>query len=444
MAKYLFTMWDGGGNVPPELALAARLVARGHHVRVLADPTIEAEARAAGCEFSPWTTAPHRTSRAREHDIFRDYELKNPMEMIGRYIEDFLAKPAPRWIADTLATLDRHGADAIVTDFGIPTTLIAAEARGLASALILPNIWMYPTPGIPPMGPGFMPAAGPLGRIRDAVMRAISRRVFDKALPYFNDARRSLGLSPATSAHGQMQKADRILVLTSPQFDILSPAMPEHVRYCGPELSDPAWAEPWQAPWKDDDARPLIAVGLSSTFQDQVPTLNRIVDALSTLEARALVTLGITIDASEVKGRENVVVVPTAPHGQLFPQAAVVVTHCGHGTVMKALAAGVPLLCVPMGRDQNDTAARVVHAGAGLRIKPTASAHVIRESVNRLLTEATFRENAKRLARAIETREGCVDAIESLEEIVAHGSDGSRRSARRADHGNAASPSAIS
>jgi MGT family glycosyltransferase len=420
MARYLFTMFDGGGTVSPELALAKRLVARGHDVRILADPTIETEARAAGCAFSPWTTAPHRTSRAREHDVFRDYEMKTPMEVIARYVEEFIAQPAPRWTADTLATIDRHGADALVVDFGLPATLIAAEARGLPSALVLPNIWLYPTPGIPPLGPGFMPAKGPLGYVRDALVRALTRRAFAKALPHFNAARKDHGLPPAMSAPGQMQNADRILVLTSPRFDFTSPGMPEHVRYAGPELDDPSWAEPWESPWEASDTRPLVAVGLSSMFQDQVPLLNRIVDALSTLGVRALVTLGPALDPSEVPAKSGAVIVPSAPHSRVFANASVVISHCGHGTTMKSLAAGVPLLCIPMGRDQSDTAARVVHAGAGLRLKPNASSNAIRRMVGRLLTETRFRESAKRLSRSIAEREGCVDAVDTLEEILAN------------------------
>jgi MGT family glycosyltransferase len=418
MARYLFTTWDGGGTVAPELALAKRLLGRGHEVRVLSDPTIEDEARRAGCAFSPWTTAPHRTSRGREHDVVRDYETKNPMQMIARYVEDFLGAPARRWIADTCSVIDRHPVDAIVTDFGVPSPLIAAEARGLASALVLPNIWIYPTPGIPPMGPGFMPAAGPFGRMRDAVFRALTHRAFAKALPHFNAARADLGLEPVASAHTQMMKADRILVLTSPKFDFTSPAMPPQVRYAGPELDDPGWAESWRSPWRDDDPRPLVAVGLSSTFQDQVQTLRKIVEALAGMDVRAVVTLGIAVRPDEVPGKENVSVVPSAPHRDLFARASAVITHCGHGTMMKALSLGVPIVCMPMGRDQNDNAARVVHAGAGLRIQPTANVAAIRSAVKRVLSEPEFRAGSERLAGAIKRREGCVDAVDVLEEIV--------------------------
>ena len=50
--RYLLPMWDGGGTVAPELGVARRLIARGHTVHVLADPTIVAEAEQAGCTFT--------------------------------------------------------------------------------------------------------------------------------------------------------------------------------------------------------------------------------------------------------------------------------------------------------------------------------------------------------------------------------------------------------
>jgi UDP:flavonoid glycosyltransferase YjiC (YdhE family) len=148
--------------------------------------------------------------------------------------------------------------------------------------------------------------------------------------------------------------------------------------------------------------------------------LRRVVEALSALPVRAVLTLGPAIQPSEVPGSDNVVVVQTAPHAQLLRAgASLLVTHCGHGTTMKGLAAGVPLLCVPMGRDQNDTAARVVHAGAGLRLKPGATVEQLRKAIERLLAEPAFRTGAARLAQGIAAREGCLDAVERLEALCA-------------------------
>src|SRR5262249_49371003 len=81
------------------------------------------------------------------------------------------------------------------------------------------------------------------------------------------------------------------------------------------------------------------------------------------------------------------------------------------------LAAGVPLLCIPMGRDQNDTAARVVRSGAGIRLKPSVTADRILGAVELLLNQPSYRDGAQRMARAIASREGCSDAVECLERL---------------------------
>ena len=90
----------------------------------------------------------------------------------------------------------------------------------------------------------------------------------------------------------------------------------------------------------------------------------------------------------------NVVVVDSAPHTAVFPHAAAVVTHAGHGTVIRALAHGLPLVCVPMGHDQNDTATREVARGAGLQLSTSAHVEQLRTAIERVLLEPGFRQRA--------------------------------------------------
>ncbi len=415
--RFLLVMWEGGGTVPPELNVARRLIDRGHTVRVLGDPTIEPEARAAGCEFSPWTTAPHVTERTVQGAIVHDWEFKNPMSFIKHHLKAFITGPSSRWAADVDAELADFSPDVAMVDMYLPAAMIPAEARGVPIAGLMPNCYFIPTPGIPPMGPGFAPARGPLGRVRDAAIRKLMTRVFAGGSGPLNETRAAYGLEPVDSPFEQML-AGESFVLTTPAFDFTSPSLPSSVRYAGPQLDDPVWAEPWVSPWPADDPRPLVLVALTATFQDQAPLLNRIVEALARSPVRAVVTLGQMIDPSEVEGRDNVVVVPSAPHRQLLAEASLLVTHCGHGTLMKGLAAGVPVVCLPMGRDQNDAAARVVHRGAGIRLKPSASAEVIREAVRKVLDNPTYKRGAEVLSSAIADHEGCVDISDELERLA--------------------------
>ncbi len=400
MSRYLFAMWDGGGAVPPELGVARRLIARGHAVRVIADPTLREVTLGIGAEFAPWTSAPHRSSTDPSEDIIKDWETTNPLEMLRRMRDRLVSGPAPFFAADTAGQVTAWQPDALVSDYLLFGAMIAAQGAGLPVAALVPNVWTLPARGVPPIGAGYRLARGPLGRARDAALVGLVNRVFAKGLPVLNATRADYGSAPLTSLYDQVLGSDRILVLTSPTFDYAAPFAPPNARYVGPVLDEPAWAQPWTHEWVDGSA-PLVLVGLSSTYQDQAALLRRIIDALATLPVRALVTTGPSIDPGGLTGAENVHVVRSAPHGPLIDQAAVVVTHCGHGTTLKSLAAGVPMVCLPMGRDQDDTAARVVHHGAGLRLSSKAPAEKIAAAVTKVLSHKEYRACAHRLAIVI-------------------------------------------
>jgi len=190
------------------------------------------------------------------------------------------------------------------------------------------------------------------------------------------------------------------LILTSSAFDF--PAeLPANARYVGPILDDPAWAdggETWTPPAGEGR---LVLVAMSSTFQNHVDCMQRITDALAGLPVRGLVTTGPAVDPEVLRAPANVVVVASAPHQLVLPHADLVVTHGGHGTVIKALAAGVPLVILHHGRDQADNAVRVTARGAGVAVPRTASAQRISTAITEVLRDPGYRRSATRLGEAI-------------------------------------------
>jgi UDP:flavonoid glycosyltransferase YjiC (YdhE family) len=127
-------LWEGGGNIPPELGVARRLIARGHQVHVLGDPTIEVAAEAGGCSFSPWRRGPHRSSLDPSEDPLKDWETKNPLVMLQRVRDRFIAGPAADFAADTADTIDAFTPDAVVADAFLFGSIIAAQGSALPVA----------------------------------------------------------------------------------------------------------------------------------------------------------------------------------------------------------------------------------------------------------------------------------------------------------------------
>src|SRR5262252_10433363 len=91
-------------------------------------------------------------------------------------------------------------------------------------------------------------------------------------------------------------------------------------------------------------------------------------------------------------------------------------------TVMKALAAGVPMVVLPHGRDQADTAARITARGAGIALARTASCDAIRGTVQHVLRNDSFTHAARRLGEVIRRDAEGNALVDELEAITNTGS----------------------
>jgi MGT family glycosyltransferase len=414
-ARFLLAVIDAGGTVPPALSLGAELVHRGHQVRVLGDPTIETSAQAAGCAFSSWREAPHFNSLAEQTAIIAALEGGNPYQAF-RAAKDYAGKAmTSRFARDVISTVRESPVDAILAD-GLPGILIGAHATRRPTAALVAQTYVRPTPGLPLLGTGWSPGHGFLVKARDKVIPKVAARLLTPTLPRLNAVIERYELLPLDNVFELYDRCSRVLVMTSPSFDFSAPQLPANVRYVGPQLDDPDWAT--SAKWQRKGSEPLVLVATSSIYQDQVDLLARIAAGLRQLPVRAVLTTGRAVDPAEIQAGANVEVLQTAPHARVLREASVVVTHAGHGTVLKALAAGVPLVCIPMGRDQKDNTVRVLRLGAGIRLSkkstPTQIAAAITEILERPQYLAAARRFAEVLAWEAAHRPRAADEAESL------------------------------
>lgn len=416
MARYLFTTWEGGGHVQPMLLVARDLAARGHAVLALSDPCNAPDAAALGVPFRAWTTAPFQTGKSRDDDRLRDHEADNPLQVIQRLLDRVMTGPALAYARDALAAIDAFAPDMVVTQELLLGPMAAAQSRGLPLALLAANIWSLPTlAGAPPLGAGMLPAADDETRAMQAMVGQMSRTFFQAGLPDLNAARAALALPPLADLFEQLDAAQAILLATSRAFDFAPAPLPAPFAYVGPYLADPAWVGPFRPPPGD---APLVVVSFSSLYQAQEPALKAVIAALGGLPVRAVATTGPALDPAEFEAPANVAVVRGAPHGDLLKDAAVFVTHAGHGSTLRPLMAGVPLLCLPLGRDQHDNAARVAHRGAGLTLPADAGVDAIAAAVRRLLDEPAFGTAAQALGAAIRADEAARTAAAVLEALA--------------------------
>jgi MGT family glycosyltransferase len=417
--SFLFTTWEGGGNVPPAIEAARKLAARGHRVRFMSEECNRPEAEAAGVAFFAWKRAPSRKDRSRETQTLNDWASATPQEGIMSVVRDVWCGPALAYARDVIEELQREPTDLVVTSEMLYGVMAGCESLSQAFATLCVNISLVPMSGIPPLGPGLPPARNEQERAMHAEIAKASVAMFDVGLPALNAARRELGLGLLDHVNDQYGSAKVELLATSRTFDFPSDSLPSRVRYVGPQIGDPHWAKPWTSPWPKSDTRPLVTVGFSTTFQNHAGVMQRVIDALAPLPVRVLATLGGAIKPGELRPSDNCIIVESAPHKVVMGEASLVVTHGGHGTVMRALISRLPMLVIPHGRDQNDNAVRVTERGAGLSLMPDASVEAIRAACVRLLGETQFRTAARCLGDRVAADAEQSTLVRELETVAA-------------------------
>jgi UDP:flavonoid glycosyltransferase YjiC (YdhE family) len=166
------------------------------------------------------------------------------------------------------------------------------------------------------------------------------------------------------------------------------------------DTAEPASGKPLPD-WWEDDSLPLVYVSFG-TVAGGTPMAGALYSgalaAAADLPVRVLMTVGRELDVDTLGPLpRNVHVERFVPQADVFGHASLVVTHGGSGTTLGSLAAGLPLVVVPLFADQPDNARRVAAAGAGVVAEPPG----IREAIETVLGEAKYERAAQRLAQEI-------------------------------------------
>jgi len=365
MSDVLFVTWDGGGNVPPLLALAAQLQQRGHAVRVMGHPEQASGVAAAGLPFVAFPGARPFSARVRN----------SPVRLIGLFGDKVMGR-------DVLAELEARPADLVVVDCLLFGAMDAIHRSGTPYVVLehlfdgyLRGPWLHG-----PMGLGM----------------------------------RAKRLDP----WGLLDAAQQCLVATLPELDPL-PGTSANQLQTGPFVtaSSPAveHAEPTE---------PTLLISLSTYhYGGMLQVWQRVLDAVGDLPVRAVATTGPAVPAGRLRAPDNVELRDWAPHAAVMPTMTAIVGHGGHATTVLALAHGLPLLVIPMFKlvDQPLVARAVERAGAGLALAKRSSTEEIRGALERLLADPSFGSAARALEDRIRSLDGLNRAAVCFEGLLSVG-----------------------
>ncbi|PXX12026.1 glycosyltransferase [Mycolicibacterium moriokaense] len=268
---------------------------------------------------------------------------------------------------------------------------LAAELMGLPWIELNPQPLYLPSKGLPPLGSGLAPGVGARGRLRDAVMRALTARSFRDGVRQRSAARVEIGLP--TADPGPLRR----LIATLPALEVPRPDWPDEAVVVGP-----LHFEPTSSVLPVPDGRGPVVVVAPSTATTGIRGLAEL--ALETLTPGEVLPAGSRLVVSRLTGPEDDVppwaAVGLGRQDELLSHADLMICGSGHGIVSKTLLAGVPLVVVPGGGDQWEIANRVVRQGSALLVRPL-TAESLAAAVTDVLSTPRYREAASRARDSI-------------------------------------------
>jgi MGT family glycosyltransferase len=375
MARILWLNWSGGGNLPPSLGIARTLTERGHTVAFAGRPEMVPRVKTAG---------------------FRPIEITDAYAQVDRYPQGhFMTRAAcyltsPAVEAQLQSIVAAEAPDLVAIDAMFPTALAHASEFGCPAVVF----------------------------VHTFVFRQLDmwRRFFG----IFDGMRQQAGFAGLPALDELWRPRERIISTSLAAFDATPLPGWDMVRHVGPVLENEKFALPTVLPWPAHDGTPLVMVSFSTGFEQRnVEKLQCTLDALADLAVHVVVTTGGIVAPNELATPANAVVLDYAAHDPIIARAALVVTHGGHGTAMRTLRHGVPMVIIPgLAGDQPYVAAAVEEWGAGRALAGDAAIGTIRAAAREVLATASFRNNAQRLSRSLAGVDGAANAADEIESLL--------------------------
>lgn len=423
MSSILITSTPVVGHITPLLPVASTLIEAGHRVRILTGSRYRDAVERSGAAFLPLPPEADFDDREIDTAFPGRVGLTGPAAIRYDMTAIFLA-PMPAQAAAVEAAIAEEPVDVILSEplfAGLAPLLGEARAERPA-ILVLGTIPLgLSSRDTAPFGLGIPPLPGPLGRLRNAVLRAVTQKgIFGPVQKEAERLHRQITGRPFPGFFLDWpSSADAVVQFSVPGFEYPRSDLATEVAFIGPVSRGGAVTATLPAWWKDlDGGRPVVHVSQGTVANNDfeellLPTIRGLADRDVLVVAA---TGGRDTEWIEAQLPENARVAEFIPYEALFDKVDVFVTNGGYGGVHYALARGVPMVVAGVTEDKAEVSARIVWTGSGVSLKTnTPSAEKVAAAVDRVLADPSYRTAAARLGAEIAASPGVAGILPIIE-----------------------------
>ena len=407
--KIVMVGWGTTGDVYPVLALAKRLLERGHQVRVCALTLFKDKVLEIGAEFYEIEVAFDLEEFHAAMDAI--IPKRDPLAMMRLIVEEGIVQRGEKWYQACLAAM--KGADLVICH----SVDIPAQEAAIRNGV--PWLTVTYCPAIIKCL-DFAPYPFPnWGRLFNAVVWKVAQlRLGSSIDPLFNQFIVSVGGKPRTSVMLEgMYSPSLNLIAASPVLCPPADFAPNH-QFTGVwHLASPSYVPPSElVDFLAEGPPPIIITFGSMGGSNGRETTEILIDTIKKISQRAIIQAGWGKLGTQ-KALPDIFCTDYVPHQWLFPQGCCVVHHGGAGTTASVCRAKVPSVVVAHNADQPYWGKRLSDLGVAPKHlhRRNLTPERLAKRIQKVLDTPAMKERAEVLGKQMESEDGLTTAVELIE-----------------------------
>ncbi len=406
------------GHLNTMLPLGKELQQRGHRVTLIGVLDAKPKTLAAGLEFQVIGESEF-PSGAIAQSLTNLGKLSGVAAM--KYTINLLKGSAVVILRDIPKAIKEIGVEALLIDQVSPGGATVAEFLDLPFITVCSAVVLNREQSVPPHFTNWRYNPAWWAPLRNQagyeLLKAVAKPITQVIAQYRQE--RNL---PTTS--GSVDGFSQLAQISQQPAELEFPRqhLPKCFHFTGP-FHSPVGREAVAFPYEKLTGQPLIYASMG-TVQNRLQYIFRdIAQACEGLDAQLVMSLGGALEPealSNLPGKP--LIVKYAPQLDLLQKVSLMITHAGMNTTLECLSNGVPMVAIPIANDQPGVAARIAWAGAGEVVSlKKLSVPKLREAIQRVLTQESYKQNALRLQEAIRRAGGVSRAADIVERAVSTG-----------------------
>jgi zeaxanthin glucosyltransferase len=402
------------GHINPQAALGRELQSRGHNVTFLQISDLESKVRSQGVNFYPIGETIYQPGSMAE--TFAQLGKLSAIKAL-KYSLDFCEQMVEIVCQDAPKAIAKIGIEALIVDQLEIVGETVAEYLDLPFVTVSCGQVIHRRIDVPPFFTSWRYQNASWAKIRNRVAYYFLDRSCEPILSAIARYRQAWKLPAYNHIYATNTRLAHI-GQQPPAFEFPIDNLPSHLHYVGPFRN--AAPKSVDFPYEKLTGQPMVYASLGSVQNTKEDVFRCIAAACEGLDVQLVIAHGGGMSADTARSlRGSPLVVEYAPQPDILARASLTITHAGMNTILDSLSYGVPLIAIPITFEQPGNGARIRSTGVGKVLSlQKLSVYILRKAIARVLSESSYKINARKIQQSIQQTGGAKQAADIIERVT--------------------------